>query len=686
MIYKKKLPLIRQVELSECGLICVLMISNYHGHQLDRHALRAMDKSGIQGSTLVDLINILEKLQFKTRAIRVEVQGLHQVLCPAILHWNMNHFVVLKSLRARYAIIHDPALGRRKISLDALSKSFTGVVLEIEKAVDFSALSSSNTLKLFDLFRPVKGFTKNLFVLFLLSLAVEGFILIHPIFLQYITDHLTHTHQLINLTTTSTFFIILTFFHSFFDYMRRHFVLYLINRMSEYFSSGMMQHLLKLPLEYFEKRHKGDVLSRFHAIGEIQNKITKDSMNILLDGMVIFLAFLIMAIYSMPLTAIVASAVLVTLIIRIFTYHHLKNQTEASVTLHAQMNSKFLEILQHIMSIKLFSKESIFYRDWNNGFIRSMNADIEIARVNIAFGISNLFIFNLEHISVLVVGALLVVKNKFSLGMLVAFLAYRQVLINKASSFIYNLFEYKLISIQVDRVSDILLQKTEPEESAILIQNPIRGDIKVQNLDYSYPGSQGLLLSKIHFHVHPAEKVVIKGPSGIGKTTLLKIMLGLIRPTHGSVLVDDMALNLLGAKKYRSFCASVMQDDRLISASLLDNITWMENKIDMERVIHVAKIAHVHEDIMLMPMGYETLVGDMGGALSGGQKQRILLARALYKKPKILFLDEATSHLDTNTEKKINRALKQLHMTQVVIAHREETIKMADRVIELSCI
>ncbi|HAU1962189.1 TPA: ATP-binding cassette domain-containing protein, partial [Legionella pneumophila] len=178
--------------------------------------------------------------------------------------------------------------------------------------------------------------------------------------------------------------------------------------------------------------------------------------------------------------------------------------------------------------------------------------------------------------------------------------------------------------------------------------------------------------------------VVITGPSGIGKTTLLKIMLGLIVPTKGEVLIDGVSLEILGLKKYRSVCASVMQDDMLISGSILDNITFMDNKIDIDRVYQVARIAQIHEDILNIPMGYETLIGDMGSSLSGGQKQRILIARALYKNPKILFLDEASSHLDIDTEIKINNALKQLKITQVVIAHRTESIKMADRIIDLS--
>lgn len=678
-----KLPIIKQAQYSECGHACVAMVSNYHGHNIDLFSLREIEEPSMNGSTMLDMVRLLEKLKFNTRALRVDVTELKHVQCPAILHWNMNHFVVLKAINSKYAIIHDPASGKRKITLSELSNSFTGIVLETEKSSNFSSINAEQKFRILDLFKNIQGLKSNLIVLLLLSLTIEVFILINPLFLQYITDNVTATNSLNNLYVIAIGFIILTIFHTFVEYMRSNFVVFLTNSMSEYISSGVMNHLLRIPFEYFERRHKGDILSRFHSIHEIQSKITTDSINTLLDGIVIILAITIMSFYSVQLTAMVLLALTLFLILRILSYRHHKNQTEISVGEHANVSSKFLEILHGIMPIKLYSKEPLMYRDWKNYFIKAMNADIRIAHANVLYSTATIFIFNIEHILVVALGAMFVIHNQFSVGMLVAFLAYRQTLVNKSSSFIHKIFDYKLVSVQLARVADILLQPVEIEERINIIDKEIQGSIKVQNLEYRYSGNQNLILDKIDFYINQGEKVAITGPSGIGKTTLLKLMLGLITPTKGKIIIDDVFLEVWGAKKYRSACASVMQDDTLMSGSILDNITFMDTRIDIDRVYEVAKIAQIHADILNMPMNYETLIGDMGSSLSGGQKQRILIARALYKNPKILFLDEASSHLDVDTEIKINTALKRLNITQIIIAHREESIKMADRIIEL---
>ncbi|MCA0404155.1 MAG: peptidase domain-containing ABC transporter [Proteobacteria bacterium] len=678
---KQKLTLIRQDELSDCGHACVAMIANFHGHNLSLLALKEIKDVSSRGTTLLELLNLLDKISLRGRALKVEINQFIQLKTPLILHWNMNHFVVLYKITKNYALIYDPAIGKRKITINELSKSFSGIALEVEPKDDFKPIVAKNELSLFDIFKLLKGLGSSLLVLVILSLCVELFVLINPLFLQYITDHIVNMNAIDTLYIIAIGFSFFALTHSLVEWLRTKLIIYLNNNLREKLSSKVVNHLLRLPLDYFEKRHMGDILSKFYSIQEIQNKLTTDSITTLLDGFIIVLSLLIMFFYSFKLTLIIIFTLSLYLIIRGLSYQYQKNQTELSVREHADVNTKLLEMIQGIMAIKIFAKEESIFRHWKNNFITALNADIRLARIHNHFQIATLGLFNLEHILVISLAAFSIMENQFSLGMLVAFLAYRQTLVNKSTSFIHKIYEYKLVSVQMKRMADILLNPIE-EEDKFHIEQEIVGKIEVKNLSYYYPGSPKPTLKQVNFVIEPGEKVVITGTSGIGKTTLLKILLGLIKASEGQILIDECALGLLGIKHYRKACASVMQEDSLISGSILDNINFMSDEIDLLQIHKVCKMAAIHDDILAMPMGYETLISDMN-TLSGGQRQRILIARALYKNPKILFLDEATSHLDMETEIKINQALKNLNITQVIIAHRQETIKMADRIIRL---
>lgn len=688
LIFNKtaKLPIILQDENAECGHACVAMISNYLGHDLDLPAIRSINAPSNRGINLLEIANLFENLGFRTRALRVSINELQYLKCPAILHWNMNHFVVLKKVKKNSIIIHDPELGVRKCSMEEVSNLFTGIALEVERATTFKKITNKNNLSLYDLVKTIKGINKYILFLILLSISIEFLSLLNPLFMQYVTDDVIGYSDINNLYVIASAFVILLFIQIFTEYIRGNMVIYLTNNLTEQFSSNVVNHLLKLPLSFFEKRKKGDIQSKFQSIDQIQKKISTDFINTVLDGFMIIINLAVMLIYSRLLTAIVILSLFIYLSIRFASYHFLRKQTESSIYEHAKATSIFLETLQGIIPIKSFLKERVRFNTWRACYINSLNADIKVSKINVLYNVANQLLFHFEHLVVVCVGAVLVLSNKFSVGMLIAFLAYRLLLVNKASSFIHNLFDYKLISIHLRRLSDILFQQPEVIEAGIKKVDTIKGALTLQNLSFKYNPTDGFILNKINLDIKEGEKVALVGSSGCGKSTLLKVMMGLLNKTEGEILIDGIPLQDFGLKNYRDFTASVMQEDSLLSGSILDNISFFDENIDIERVYSVAKLAYIHDSISKLPMGYETLVGEMGSTLSGGQKQRILLARALYKRPKILFLDEATSHLDMENEKNINSSLKSLDLTQIIIAHRIETIQMADRVIDLEAI
>lgn len=584
----------------------------------------------------------------------------------------------------KYVIIHDPATGIRKYTFEELSNSFTGIALEIEKMPNFQPLASKNTLSLFDLVKGTLGLNKYLLFLLGLSLSIEVLSLLNPLFMQYVTDSVITSQSKNNLYTLACAFIGLVIIQVYIEYIRGNMVIYLTNNLTEQFSSNLVNHLLMLPLSYFENRQKGDIQSKFLSIDQIQKKISTDFINAVLDGIMIIINVIVMLIYSRLLTGLVCISLLIYFFLRQASYHFLKKQTESSIVQHANANSIFLETLQGILPIKLFLKEKTRFRKWRNSYIKSINSDIKISRINVLYNTTNQLLFNLEHILVICIGATLVLANQFSAGMLIAYLSYRLLLVNKTTSFIQHVFDYKLISIQLRRLSDILFHQPEFINTMVKTHSLIEGALTIKNLSFNYQANQPYILDNINLHIKAGEKIAIIGPSGCGKSTFLKLLMGLLTPASGDIYLDDILISDFGLKNYRELTAAVMQNDTLLSGSILENIVFFEENIPMDEVYQVAKLACIHDTIMQLPMGYETLVGEMGASLSGGQKQRILLARALYKKPKLLFLDEATSHLDSNTEKQINLSLKSLTITQIIIAHRQETIQMADRIIDLS--
>lgn len=678
-----KLPIILQEELAECGHACVVMISNYWGHKLDLFTLRKMNAPSVRGVTLKSIHHLFEKLGFRSRALRVSLRDLSLIKGPAILHWNMNHFVVLKKVKKNYIIIHDPAKGIRKCSMDEVSKAFTGVVLEVEKSSDFRGIATKSKLKLYDLVKTATGFNALVILLMLLSLSIEVLSLINPLFMQFVTDDVIGSSSSSNLYVIASAFVILGLLHVFTEYIRGNMVIYLTNNLTEKFSSNVVKHILKLPLDFFEKRNKGDLQSKFQSIDQIQKKMSTDFINTVLDGLMILVNLSVMLVYSPRLTMIVMASLTAYVAIRYSSYYFLEKNTEKSIHQHAKATSYFLETLQGIMSIKSFLKEDTRFNTWRNNYVDSLNADIRVSRLNLIYSVTNQFLFNFELVVVVCVGARLVLSNQFSIGMLIAFLAYRLLLVNKASSFIQNLFDYKLISIQLNRLSDIVFQQPEEIESGLGQSEQMKGALSLQNICFKYNPMDDYIVQNINLDINAGEKVAIIGPSGCGKSTLLKVMMGLLDKTQGEIFIDGLSLKDFGLRNYRDLTASVMQEDILLSGSILENITFFDQEFDLTHVYEVSKLVYIHEFISKLPMGYETRVGDMGSMLSGGQKQRILLARALYKRPKILFLDEATSHLDDENERNINQSLKSLDVTQIIVAHRNETINMADRVISL---
>jgi ATP-binding cassette subfamily B protein RaxB len=624
-----------------------------------------------------------------TRPLRLELDEISQLQLPAILHWNLNHFVVLKEIKCdwrgkKLLVIHDPGVGRRILRLEDISKHFTGVALECTPRPDFEIKDEVRDIPVSELTGRVRGIRAAVAKIIILAIALELFAIATPLFNQFVIDEVIVNGDQSLLQILVIGFALMLMCQTFIGLARSWFLMRWSLDIGVQWTTRILFHLVRLPLSFFESRHLGDVVSRFSSVTQIQNTLTSLYVESLLDGFMAIFALAMMLMYSWQLSMIGLLAVLSYSCLRWIFYAPLREASQERLILSAKENSHFLETIRAIAPLKLFGRETERLAKWQNLKQDVVNRDVRTQKLGLIFKSLNSTISGAQNLAVIYVGASLIMEHKLTIGMLTAFTSY----LNNFSGRIFSLIDVyinlKMLNLHTRRIGEIVTEKVEIENFVERNIERTPASVTLKNIKFRYGEGEPWILDGIDLHIPAGESVALTGPSGCGKTTLCKIILGLIRPTEGDVLIGDTNINEIGVSAYRQLVGTVMQDDMLLAGSILENISFFDGRGDSLHVENCAKLAAIHSDIINMPMGYQTLVGDMGSSLSGGQKQRILLARALYKSPIILALDEATSHLDVSNEQAVNRALADLKLTRLMIAHRPETIRSANRVIELS--
>lgn len=681
-------PLILQTETAECGLACLAMVAGHHGHRIDLATLRARHALSLRGATLADLMRLAAHLQLTPRPLRLELAHLPQLQLPCVLHWDLNHFVVLVRVRADRVTVHDPATGRRELAMAEFSKHFTGVALELAPGAEFVPKSEIRRVRLRTLIGRLPGLAGAMVQVLALALVLQLFMLVGPFYMQWVVDEALVAQDRDLVAVLGVGFLLLALIQAGVTALRAWVLMVLGTSLNLQLLANLFRHLIRLPMAWFEKRHMGDVVSRFESVNVIQRTLTTGFLEALIDGVMVFVTLAMMMFYSLQLTAVVLVAATLYALLRCLLYRPLRVATEEQIVRGARQRSHFLETVRGMQSIRLFAHEAPRAAAWQNLAVDEFNAGIRRQRLAILYQGLNGVLFGVENIVTIWLGAMLVLDaglgSGFSVGMLFAFVAYKAQFVQRIAALTEKALDLRMLGLHTERIADVALTAPEPLETlAPGAEAPLAGALAVRNLAFRYAESDPLVLEDVSFSVEPGESVAIVGPSGCGKTTLVKLMLGLLQPSAGRIEADGVPLARLGLGRYRSAVASVMQDDQLFAGSIAENICFFDASPDHARIEHCARLAAVHEDIAPMAMQYGTLVGDMGTVLSGGQKQRILLARALYRAPTILFLDEATSHLDLARERSVNEAIRGLSLTRVIVAHRPETIASADRVIVL---
>ena len=682
-ILSRRVPVILQSEAPECGIACLAMVASYYGHRTDLSAMRLRLSPSLKGITLKHVAQIAETMGMTARGVQVPLESLGKLRLPAVLHWDMNHFVVLTRVAGRKLTVHDPARGKRVLTVAEASRHFTGVAMEFTPTAGFQKSDEREKIHSWQLLGVASGLKGTIAQILLLSLALEVFAIAMPFFLQLTVDRVLVGRDVDLLTVLGIAFGTLVVIQAVVFAVRAWVGVYLSTHINLKLLTTLFNHMLRLPLAWFEKRNIGDIVSKFRSVDAIQRTLSTTFLETVVDGLMVVLTLFVMAYYSAQLTLVVVAAAALYGALRWVFYYPQRYATDEQLAHEARSGTHFIETLRGMMAIKLNLRESERRSAYQNLVVDQTNAGVRVQNVGILQRAANSLIFGLENVAVIWLGALAVMEGRFTVGMLYAFIGFQLVFLTRVIALIEKWNDFRMLDLHAERIADIALSEMESTKPALPVESSAASlSIEVKGLGFAY-GPEGFVFRGVNMSVSPGETVAIVGPSGCGKTTLVKVLLGLLPATEGEVRVNGRSLVDWDPAQYRSRIGAVMQDDQLFVGTIEDNISFFDTEHDPQRVRECARSAMIDEEIMAMPMQYNTIVGSLGTALSGGQKQRVLLARALYRKPHVLFLDEAFDQLDVALERRITSSIAGRTVALVIVSHREETVEATLRKVEL---
>lgn len=681
---RRRLPVVQGAEAAECGLACMVMIARYHGHDVDLNGLRQRFSLSMSGATLRSLMQFADQLGFTSRALRTELDGLAQIQLPAILHWDLNHFVVLKSVSSGHALIHDPARGALRLSLKEVSQHFTGVVLELAPVAGFEKISARKPIRLSSLWSRMIGFWPAFFQILGLSIALQVVAFAMPFQMQLVIDEGIIRGDRNLLGVLAIGFGTLIVVQALVEGLRAWSLQVFSQMLSFQMVGNLVHHLMRLPTEWYEKRNIGDILSRIGSATSIQDILTRGVVAALIDGLMAITAIVILVLYSSNLAIVVVAAVAINGALAIALFPVMRARSEQQIVERAREQTQLMESVRAATTIKVMGREAEREGVWRNLYANAVNAAVSVGKFQITLSTTQGLVTGLQTVLVVYLGAgMILAGDGFSVGMLIAFLSFRQTFTDRANSLINQMIQFSFVGLHLDRLADIATAEPDAGSNGTTPVMAVQGAIALHSVGFRYGAADRSIFDGLDLSIAPGEFLAITGVSGGGKTTLLKLLLGLRQPTSGHVELDGRLATPDLWRAWRAQVGLVAQDDRLLSGTIADNIAFFDPDLDMARVREAAVAACVDDDIASMPMQYLSLVGDMGSALSGGQKQRVILARALYRNPKILILDEGTANLDVATEELIAELVADMPITRIVVAHRPALLKRADRVLTL---
>jgi len=562
---KRRIPVYLQNEATECGLCCLAMIADFLGYRTDLASLRLQFAISRKGASLASLIKIARFLKLEPRAVKLDVGALSKLALPCVIHWDMDHFVVLTSISSREAVIHDPAIGRRVVPLEEFGKHFTGIALELKPANDFSPADNTTKYTIRGLMGNITGLKRGLGQILMLAFALECVVIALPFFLQWTVDQALPSADSDLLTTLALGFGLLVVIQGALNAVRNWFLISLSTNLNFQWYGNVFGHLVRLPLEYFEKRHIGSIISSFGSISTIQRSVTTTFVQAIVDGVMVIGTLLMMFLYSTQLAVISLVAVIFYAVLRLSLFHQLRAAAAEQIVFAAKQNTHFYETASGIQSVRLFGQGDERRAGWMNLLAEQFNAELRINRLGVTYESARIVLFGIERVIVIWLAARAVLDNAFSVGMLFAFIAYKEQFSTRIAALVDRLLDLRMLGLHGERIADIVLTPAEDEGEPLLGESPLVASapsVELRNISFRYSPTEPFIFENVNLTVDAGESIAITGPSGCGKTTLVKIMLGLLEPSTGEVLINGLPIKRIGLANFRCMIGTVMQEDR----------------------------------------------------------------------------------------------------------------------------
>jgi ATP-binding cassette subfamily B protein len=676
----RRIPVIRQLSATECGAACLAMVLNYHGKAVRLDEVRDVLGARRDGLSAMQLINAARMFGLRGRGVSLDLESMEFLPAGSILHWKFSHFVVFERMSNGFVEVVDPAHGRQRLSLEEVRRHFTGVTLLLEPGESFQA-SAGKPRRASRYVLEVLRQSDTLARIIVLSLALQVLALAVPALTGLVVDRVVprgDEHLLLVLGLGLTAIVT---FHLLASLIRGHMLVELRTRVDSSLALGFLEHLVSLPYAFFQVRPAGDLMARMNTNANVREILSSSAISGILDGSLVVLYLIILLVASPLLGLVVLGLALLQVVLVLASRKRQRELMARSLEMDARSQSHQVEMLGGMQALKAYGAEHRAVQHYAGLLVNVLNVSIQRGQLNTWLDSLGSTVRLASPLVLLCVGTLEVLGGGVSLGTMLSITALAAGLLSPLGNLMSTAGQLQLLSSYVARLDDVLDTPAEQDPSQPKAPIRLRGGVELEHVSFGYSPLSPRVVQDVSVKVEPGQFVAIVGRSGAGKSTLANLLIGLYPPSSGRILYDGVDLSTLDLASLRGQLGVVLQESAFFGTSVRSNISMMDPELPLEVIVEAARLAQIHDEIVAMPMRYETPLIDRGASISGGQRQRLALARALARKPAILLLDEATSALDAMTERQVQEALASLKCTRIVIAHRMSTVVRADLIL-----